>query len=174
MVAMVLYAPAHLVFEFWPSAAGQLQLYWLVPGLICTAMAALFAFISDRIVPRDVRARMTQIAIATAITFATLEGVHLAERATSPWAWASINPVLFILQTAVYIAFSYWAQQKRALAVLAMLAASWIVLSTVWLVKLVPNFDIGGALLAGIWILASAWVSVTVLTSWHQAWSTQS
>ena len=172
LVAMVLYAPAHLVFGFWPSAAGQLQLYWLVPGLICMAMAALFAFISDRIVPQDVRARMTQVAIATAITFATLEGVHLADRATRPWA--SINPLLFILQTVAYIAFSYWAQQKRALAVLAMLAASWIVLSTVWLVKLVPNFDIGGSLLTGIWILASAWVSVTVLTGWHRAWSKQS
>ena len=173
VVAMVLYAPLHLtlVLGLWPSAAGPLQFNWLVPGLICIAMAALFAFVSDRIVPAEVRARMMLIAIATAITFATLEGAQLAYRGSG----ASIIPgAMFVLHTAIYIACAYWAHQKRALAVLAMLAASWIVLSTVWLVERVSNFDFGGVLLAGLWILTSASVSVAVLTRWHRSWSAHS
>ena len=173
VVAMVLYAPAHLalVFGLWPTAADPLQFNWLVPGLICIAMAVLFAFVSDRIVPAEVRARMTLIAIATAITFATLEGAHLAHRGSG----VSIVPeVLFVLHSATYVACGYWAHNQRALAVLAMLAVSWIVLSTVWLVERVPDFDIGGALLAGLWILASASVAVAVLTRWHRKWSAHS
>ena len=105
---------------------------------------------------------MTVIAIASAITFATFEGVNLAHQ--GPF-------VLLCLHTAAYVAFAYWAYQKRALAVLAMLATSWIVLSMVWLLKVVPNFDVFGSLLTGIWILVSASVAVTVLTRWHRAWS---
>ena len=144
---------------------GQLQLHWFVPGLISGGMAALFAYLSDRVVPPEVRLRMTQIAIATAITFATLEGAHLAHRSLT---------ALFVLFTGAYGAFAYWAHRTRALAVLAMLAASWIVLSTVWLIKLVPGFDFGADLLAGLWILVSASVSVTALTRWHRLWSAQS
>ncbi len=167
VVALVLYAPARLdlVFGFWPTRSGQLQLHWLAPGLICIAMAALFAYLSNRVVPADVRARMTQIAIASAITFATLDGVHLAQR--GPGA-------AFLLHTAAYVALAYWAHRKQALAVLAMLAASWIVLSTVWLVRVVPHFDVGGALLTGIWILLSGWAAVTALSQWHRAWSARS
>jgi uncharacterized membrane protein len=167
VVAMVLYAPAHfgLVFGFWSLESDLLNLHWLVPGVISLAMAALFAVAPDRLVPLNVRARMSVIAIASAITFATLEGVNLVHRGPI---------VLFVVHTAVYLAFAYWAHQKRGLAVLAMLATSWIVLSTVWLVKLVPNFDVVGSLLTGIWILLSASIAVTVLTRWHRAWGKQS
>jgi uncharacterized membrane protein len=167
VVAMVLYAPVQfgLAFGFWSLEADLLQMHWLVPGAISLVMATVFAISPNSLVPHNVGARMSVIAIASAIAFATFEGVNLALR--GPF-------VLFVLQTAAYMAFAFWAHQKRALAVLAMLAASWIVLSTLWLAKLTPNFDFAGSLLTGIWILLSASIAVTVLTRWHRAWGKQS
>ena len=65
-------------------------------------------------------------------------------------------------------------QQRRDVFDLALIAASWIVISTAWLVETMSFNDVGGYFLVSFWLVATSTGAGLLLMRWVRAWQAPS
>jgi uncharacterized membrane protein len=79
--------------------------------------------------------------------------------------------VLLFAAISAGIAFATW-RAKRDVFPMALIAASWIAISTTWLAKTMRFNEVGSFFLIAFWLIAASTVTGMLLMHWVRAWRT--
>ncbi|HSI58687.1 MAG TPA: DUF2157 domain-containing protein [Ideonella sp.] len=161
---------------FWRSLGGwQLDdsVLLMLPCLVNLAGAGLFAALHRGRFALAAPPWLAQFLAAIGLAYGTAATLAaLLDRSYDGLGGGFVQQAVVVLVFAaisVALGLATW-RRKRDVFPMALLAASWIVISTSWLVKALSFNDLGSFFLVTLWLIAASTATGMQLMRWQRAW----